>query len=54
MWEEGAVLKNVATKRLLAGFVAIAVVALLAGVVIGVTLIQYSFSGSGKIVIPPG
>lgn len=40
-------------KKLLAGFAVVSVVALLAGVVIGTILVQYRFSGSGRIVIPP-
>ena len=54
MGGESVVLKNVASKRLLVGFVTVAIVALLAGVVIGVTMVQYRLNGSGKIVIPPG
>jgi len=41
------------SKKMVAGFAAVAVVALLAGVVIGATLVQYRFNGSGRIVIPP-
>jgi len=41
------------SKKMLVGFASVAVVALLAGVVIGATLVQYKFSGAGRIVIPP-
>lgn len=51
---ENSLLKIVPSKRLLVSFAAVTIVSLLAGVVIGVTLVQYRLSGAGKIVIPPG
>ena len=41
------------SRKVLAGFVVLAVVALFVGAVIGASLVQYSISGSGRIQLPP-
>ena len=45
--------KVLPNRKVLMGFVALAVVALLFGVVIGASLVRYSISGSGRIQLPP-
>ena len=51
--DSARVLESLPTKKLLVCFATVALAALLIGLVIGVSLVQYRLSGSGNIHLPP-